>query len=97
MPKKPPPRFAITSRSNLRRARLGARDQSTPVSDQLFEHIEQEMVLRNYALRTIKTYQSCLRRYTRWLVEDAPRQVSDETPRAYLLALIKARTRWTLL
>jgi len=53
----------------------------------LLTRFSQELVLRNYASRTIQSYRSCLRRYLRWLDGVPPREVDDAAIRAYLLQL----------
>lgn len=83
-------RLSIASRSEFRRRQLPVRRHSRPLSSDLLTRVGQEMVLRNYAIRTIKTYSSCLRMYVRWLEGEAPRSVSGEVPRDYLLALVDA-------
>lgn len=83
-------RLAIASRSEFRRRQLPPKRHARPLSSNLFTRLRQEMVLRNYANRTIKTYTSCLRMYVRWLEGESPRAVSPETPRSFLLALIAA-------
>lgn len=83
-------RLAISSRSEFRRVSLPPQRHARPLSSNLFTRVSQEMVLRNYAVRTIKTYRSCLGMYVRWLEGEAPRTVSAETPRTYLLALVES-------
>jgi site-specific recombinase XerD len=58
------------------------------LSDQLFERFQQELRLRRYARRTIKTYTSALRAYVRWLAPRHAREADAETVRAYLLHLL---------
>ena len=83
-------RLSIASRSDFRRSQFRPRRESRRLSTNLFDRVRQEMVLRNYAHRTIRTYISCLRMYVRWLEGDSPRVVLPETPRQFLLALIEA-------
>lgn len=61
------------------------------LSDELFQRYFQELRLRGYMPKTIRTYTSCIRQYARWLGPDAmPREVSEDTPRNYLMSLVEA-------
>jgi integrase/recombinase XerD len=53
-----------------------------------FETISREMRLRNYSPKTIKTYVSCLRRFTRYLAPRHPREGTDADLRGFLLHLV---------
>ena len=59
------------------------------LSKKLFERYQQEMRLRRYARRTVKTYTSALRAYVGWLGSRHPRHVDAETVRAYLHHLVE--------
>jgi integrase/recombinase XerD len=67
------------------------------LSKSLLPRYKQEMRLRNYAPRTIKTYTCCLRQYVRWLAPIAPRDADPETPRAFLLHLLDLGASRTLI
>jgi integrase/recombinase XerD len=60
------------------------------LSPKLLERVQQEMRLRNYSFRTIKTYRNCLRVWLTWLSPQAPRDVSSEEMRGFLLQMIEA-------
>ena len=64
-----------------------ARDSTPGLSPHLFERYGQELALRNYSPRTVASYLSCLRRFTRWLAPRHPRAADSETVRGYLLGL----------
>jgi site-specific recombinase XerD len=55
-----------------------------PLSTGLYTRFEQELRLRNYGPRTIKTYVSCVRTYAAWLAPRVPRDVGPDDIRAYL-------------
>lgn len=55
----------------------------------LIARVEQELRLRNYAARTIRTYLVCLRAYLTWLDGVAPREVEQHVPRSYLVHLVE--------
>ena len=59
------------------------------LSTALLPRYRQELRLRNYAPRTIKTYSSCVRQYARWLAPTVPRAAEAEHPRSFLLHLIE--------
>lgn len=60
------------------------------LATELFTRVAQEMRLRGYAKRTIKTYVSCLRQYVAWLGEGArPRTVGATVPRSFVVHLIE--------
>lgn len=59
------------------------------LSGKLFERFQQEMRLRRYAKRTVKTYTSALRAYVVWLEPTHPREADAETVRAYLHHLVE--------
>ena len=67
------------------------------LSKSLLPRYEQEMRLRNYAPRTIKTYTCCLRQYVRWISPITPRNVNPETPRVFLLHLLDLGASRTLI
>lgn len=59
-----------------------------PVSQDL-ETLRREMRLRNYSLKTIKAYQSCLRMFVKFFAPVHPRALQDSDIRRYLLHLIE--------
>ena len=59
-------------------------------SNALIPRCRQELRLRGYADRTVKTYCSCLRQYARWLAPLAPRDAGDDLPRSFLMELVDA-------
>lgn len=61
---------------------------SPALATTLYARFAQELRLRRYAPRTVKTYTSALRAYVVWLHPTHPREVSDEVVRAYLLHLV---------
>jgi integrase/recombinase XerD len=54
----------------------------------LFAVLTREMRLRNYSLKTIKAYKSCLRSFVHYFSPQHPRDLSSEEIRSYLLHLI---------
>lgn len=58
------------------------------LSDQLFVRYRQELVLRNYSPRTIKSYSAALRGYVRFLYPKVPRDAGAEEAKTYLLQLM---------
>jgi len=58
-------------------------------SNSLLERFKQELRLRNYAARTITTYSSCLRQYTRWLAPKFPRDAAPDDPHSFLVHLVE--------
>jgi len=57
----------------------------------LFETFENELKLRGYSPRTIKTYLGALRRFVRFFHPRHPRNLSAEDLRSYLLYLIREK------
>lgn len=55
----------------------------------LFETVRSEMRLRNYSLKTIKAYVSCLRTYVHYLCGKHPRQATERDIRAFLIHLVE--------
>lgn len=55
----------------------------------LLETVRREMRLRNYSLKTIKAYISCLRLFIRYIRPKHPRDAMDSDLRAFLLFLIE--------
>ncbi len=66
------------------------RAPTAPLSDKLIPRYEQELRLRNYSPATIKTYRNCLRQFARWAAPTAPRDVSPQRVRAFLLEIFDA-------
>ncbi len=54
-----------------------------------YETVRREMRLRNYSLKTIKAYLSCLRLFVNYFNPRHPRELIDEDIRTYLLFLIE--------
>jgi integrase/recombinase XerD len=53
----------------------------------LFETVRREMRLRNYSHKTIKAYQSCLRKHVDFISPKHPREATDADIREFLLRL----------
>jgi site-specific recombinase XerD len=53
-----------------------------------YEKVRQELRLRNYSHKTIKSYTSCLRSFVKYFYPKHPRDISNEEIRKYLLYLI---------
>lgn len=53
----------------------------------LFSILTQEMKLKNYSLKTIKAYKSCIRSFVQYIAPKHPRKVDNEV-RKYLLHLL---------
>ena len=60
------------------------------LSPYLLPRFQQELRLRGYAVRTVATYTSCLRQYLLWLGPTAPKDVTAEVPRSFLMSLVEA-------
>ena len=60
------------------------------LSPRLLDRTQQELRLRNYSFRTIKTYRNCLRSWLEWLLPVGPRDATAEQMRVFLLELIEA-------
>jgi len=56
-----------------------------------YETIRREMRLRNYSLKTIKSYLSCLRSFVGYIHPKHPRDVLEGDIREYLLYLIEKK------
>jgi len=54
----------------------------------LFEVLTQEMRLRNYSLKTIKVYTSCIRAFAKHIAPKHPRDADNSEVRNYLLFLL---------
>ena len=59
------------------------------LSTELMKRYRQELQLRGYAKRTIKTYACCLRQYTRWLRPLVPKEAPRDMPRSFLIHLVE--------
>ncbi|HNZ37731.1 MAG TPA: site-specific integrase, partial [Candidatus Marinimicrobia bacterium] len=55
-----------------------------------FETVRKEMRLRNYSVKTIQAYISCLRAFVRYISPSHPRTITEDGIRAYLLHLIES-------
>ena len=55
----------------------------------LFEVLRQELKLRNYSFKTLKSYRSCIRTFVRYFSPKHPRDVSNDEIRTFLLHLIE--------
>jgi site-specific recombinase XerD len=67
-------------------------DDLTPTTGRppgLLETVRRELRLRNYSLKTIKAYVSCLRLFIRWIQPRHPREATDQDLRAFVLHLIE--------
>ena len=71
----------------LRSAHPGEPMAPQPLSTDLLERLAQELRLRNYAQRTIRTYVSCVRQFARHIRPQIPREAGPEVIRAWLLQL----------
>ena len=56
-----------------------------------YETVRNEMRLRNYSHKTIKSYLSCLRLFNKYIAPKRPREVSENEIRNLLLFLIEER------
>ena len=56
-----------------------------------YEKVRQELRLRNYSHKTIKSYLSCLRSFVKYFSPKHPRQINEEEIRKYLLYLIEEK------
>jgi len=64
--------------------------RETPArSPSLIEVLTQEMKLRNYSQKTIKSYKSCIRTYVRHIHPKHPREATDADIRAFLIYLVE--------
>lgn len=59
------------------------------LSTELMERYQQELRLRGYAGRTVKTYTSCLRQFVRWVAPLVPREVPTDYPRSFVMHLVE--------
>lgn len=62
-----------------------------PSAPGLFETLRREMRLRNYSQQTIKSYQSCLRTFVRYIHPLHPREATNAVVREFLLYLVEHR------
>ena len=74
-----------------------ARMRGPVLSTGLMKRYRQELRLRGYAKRTIKTYESCLRQYTRWLWPIVPKEAPLDMPRSFLVHLVELGASRSLL
>ncbi|MBI5729867.1 MAG: tyrosine-type recombinase/integrase [Ignavibacteriales bacterium] len=67
--------------------------QNQPDKNQtgLFEVFRQELRLRNYSYKTIKSYTSCLRNFTSYFRPQHPRQINENDIKKYLLHLADSK------
>jgi site-specific recombinase XerD len=56
-----------------------------------YETVRQEMRLRNYSSKTIKSYLSCLRLLVKYIQPQHPRNINNEDIRNFLLYLIEEK------
>lgn len=54
-------------------------------ADGLYSVMAQEMRLRNYSPKTIKSYKSCIRSFVKYIQPMHPREANDKDIRKYLL------------
>jgi len=66
-------------------------ERGRTLADKFFETVRKEMRLRNYSLKTIKSYTSCLRSYIGFIKPVHPRDASSLLIRDYLINLIESR------
>lgn len=57
-------------------------------SGKLFDVLQQELRLRNYSHKTIKSYRSCIRTFVNYFAPRHPKELTNEDIRKYLLHLI---------
>jgi site-specific recombinase XerD len=70
----------------------GTREEGTAArAGKLFEVLRQELKLRNYSPKTIKSYRSHLRSFVAHFAPQHPRELSNEDIRRYLLNLIEVK------
>ena len=65
--------------------------QSIKSSPGFFETVRQEMRLRNYSHKTIKSYLSCLRIFTKYISPKHPRDVDSTDIQEFLLYLLEEK------
>lgn len=58
-----------------------------------YQKVRDELQLRNYSHKTIKTYLSCLRTFVNYFKPKHPRKISNEEIKKYLLFLIEGK-KW---
>lgn len=58
-----------------------------------FQKVQQELILRNYSNKTIKSYLSCLKTFVNYFKPVHPRKVVNDDIRKYLLHLIEQK-KW---
>ncbi len=73
------------------RDRGAAERSGTPQGDKLFEVLRQELKLRNYSNKTLKSYRSWLRSFVKFFSPRHPRELSGVDIRQYFLYLIEQK------
>lgn len=58
-----------------------------------YEKVKEELRLRNYSYKTIKSYLSCLRNFVKYIHPKHPRNITNEEIKKYMLHLIDDR-KW---
>jgi len=58
-----------------------------------FQKVREELRLRNYSYKTIKSYISCLRNFVKYFQPKHPRNISNDEVKEYLLHLIE-KEKW---
>lgn len=53
-----------------------------------YEKVKEELRLRNYSYKTIKSYLSCLRNFVKYIHPKHPRNITNEEIKKYMLHLI---------
>lgn len=59
----------------------------------LLEVLGRELRLRNYSLKTIKAYKSCVRSFVKYFLPRHPRDLTNDDVRSYLLHLLEEKKR----
>ncbi|MEW6508273.1 MAG: site-specific tyrosine recombinase/integron integrase [Bacteroidota bacterium] len=62
-------------------------------NQKLFDVVKNELLLRNYSYKTIKSYLSCLRNFVKYFYPKHPREITNESIKKYILHLIEER-KW---
>ncbi|MDP2208840.1 MAG: tyrosine-type recombinase/integrase [Bacteroidota bacterium] len=63
------------------------KDVETP-SDEVIGELKKELRLRNYSIKTIKVYKSCIRSFLQYIHPRHPKNITSDEIRTYLLHLI---------
>ncbi len=74
-------------------AKEGKMEEAKAVKGKLLDVLTQEMRLRNYSDKTIKTYKSCIRLFAEYIKPKHPRDADNNEVRNYLLFLLTGK-KW---